>query len=171
MKLSVLISLAALLTGCERDTPIAIEDHDPDDSVSLAVDDSVVGDSSPNEIPPGWNESGFCIGIARIAADHSEKMNRESVLIGDVAYLFRGDYEDFKPGDIGKPIRVRGVMVEGRLPMFIASDDPEAPELSGIPMPPGTNLEEESRYYFIKDPKWEIITEQAEPSKGDKPLN
>jgi hypothetical protein len=162
MKLSVLFVLAVLVTACEPKKPVASDGHSTVLPNSLAIEDTVIVNSSPSDIPPGWNETGFCIGVARFAADHSRKANGPSVLIGDVAYLFRGDYQNFEGDDIGKKIRVTGAMEEGRLAMFILSPDHEGVVRSGIPMPPGTDIEKESRYYFIKNPKWEIVSEAAE---------
>jgi hypothetical protein len=116
-------------------------------------------DSSPGETPDGWSEKGYCIGIARISPDHARKSNGPSVQIGKVAYLFRGDYEELAEKDLGKKIKVTGKMVEGRLPMFIQSKDWKGAVPQGIPMPPGTDLAKESRYFFIKDPQWEIVEE------------
>ena len=162
MKFPALFALGVLVTACERKTPVTSDDHSTVSPSSSAIADAVIVNSSPSDIPSGWNESGFCIGIARLSGDHSEKSNGASVLIGDFAYLFRGDFQNFEADDIGRTIKVSGVMEAGRLPMFILSDDHEGPVRSGIPMPPGTNLEEESRYYFIKNPKWEIVPEPAE---------
>ena len=162
MKLSVIFFLAVLVTACEQKKSVASVEHSTVSQRSMATADTVIVNSSPSDIPSGWNESGLCIGVARLSADHSEKSNGASVLIGDFAYLFRGNFQNFEASDIGQTIKVSGVMEVDRLPMFILADDHEGPVRSGIPMPSGTNLEEESRYYVIKNPKWEIVPEPAE---------
>ena len=163
MKFPLLIFLVPLFASCDRRERVVSEHRNSVSSIdSEAANSEVTADSSPRDLPQGWIESGVCIVVARLSADHSEKMNRASVLVGNVAYLFRGDYQRFKEEDIGKRIKVSGVMEEGRLPMFIASEGYEGLARAGIPMPPGTNLEEKSRYYYIKDPVWEVIGEPEE---------
>ncbi|MGC6458732.1 MAG: hypothetical protein ACON4R_10195 [Akkermansiaceae bacterium] len=129
-----------------------------DKSAEAEVDSPEVN-SSPRIVPDGWKEKGYCIGFARISADHLQKSNAPSVQIGEVAYLFRGKFQKFSEADLGKKIKVTGTMVKGRLPMFIQSKDWKGVVPQGIPVPPGTDIEKESLYYFVQDPKWEIVEE------------
>ena len=89
MKFPLLIFLVPLFASCDRRERVVSEHRNSVSSIdSEAANSEVTADSSPRDLPQGWIESGVCVGVARLSADHSEKMNRASVLVGNVAYLF-----------------------------------------------------------------------------------
>lgn len=148
--------IAVVISSCEQ--------RETSDSAGLQGDPSEVFlKSHPKELPPGWAENGFCVGIARNAlSDPKGLITRPSVVIGDVAYCFKGDFQWFPKEILGQRIKVTGEMTVGHLPMFIrdpAELNKNRPRLwrSGMPMPPGTDLEKESRFYFIKDAHWLVL--------------
>lgn len=97
-------------------------------------------------------------GIASDLPDHSEKANCQGIIVQKQGILFKGDYKQFSTDLLGKRIKVAGVLKMRRLPMFIwdKTRRPNGPIPPGIPMPPGTDIEKESIYYVIEDPKWEL---------------
>ena len=98
------------------------------------------------------------VGIAANLSDHSEKSNCFGIIVDGKDILFKGDFEPFKSGDLGKIIKVTGLLKKRNLPMFIWDDkkNPQGAMPQGMPMPPGTDIEKESLYYIIENPQWEI---------------
>lgn len=56
----------------------------------------------------------------------------------------------------GKPVEAKGTVVERHdLPVFV--DDPNKPPVSGIPVPPGTDLHAASRRLVLEQVEWKIV--------------
>jgi len=57
---------------------------------------------------------------------------------------------------VGRKVRVTGVLEERHdLPVFVQK--PGEPAAAGIPVPEGTDLQQASRRYVIRDAKWSLI--------------
>ena len=105
--------------------------------------------------PSDWQTTGYVFGIAAIVPDHLNKFNSQGIIIDEESYLFRGNYQKFTAQEIGTRVKVSGVMTEGKQRMFIRKPNSQFNSQTGIPVPPGTDIESKSRYYFFTDPKWE----------------
>lgn len=85
------------------------------------------------------------------------KEGRSCVIVDDICYYFIGE---FKPviDVVGTEIVVEGVVVEKHWPMFIMTQEMKDGGLvpQGMPMPPGTDFEKESRYFAIESPTWRL---------------
>jgi len=97
-------------------------------------------------------------GIAAKLPDHSEKSDCAGVIVKGQNILFKGNYKSLRREDLGKKIKVSGVLKKKDSPMFIWDEkkNPNGVLPQGIPMPPGTDIEKERVYYIIENPIWEI---------------
>lgn len=59
-------------------------------------------------------------------------------------------------GDRGKRVRVTGTVIErADLPVFVAEEG-ELPK-AGMPVPPGTDLQQASRRWLLRDARWTVL--------------
>lgn len=107
-------------------------------------------------------------GVAGNLPDHSEKANCQGITVNGNEILFKGKFFAIPNNTLGKKLKVTGILKKRNLPMFIwdkekhpipDGEDGVVPLIvgQGIPMPPGTNIEKESIYYVIQNPKWEVF--------------
>jgi hypothetical protein len=56
----------------------------------------------------------------------------------------------------GKRVRVTGKVIErADLPVFVHRDD--EPEMAGMPVPPGTDLEKARRRFLLTEARWNVV--------------
>ena len=98
------------------------------------------------------------VGVAAELADHSEKSNCLGIIVDEQKVLFKGNFKSFKRGDLGRTIKVTGILKQEHLPMFIADEKRNSQKTipQGMSMLPGTDIKKESLYYIIENPKWTI---------------
>jgi hypothetical protein len=97
------------------------------------------------------------VGIASHLPDHAEKANCPGITVHGEEILFKGKFSDVPRAMFGKRIKVTGNLQKGHLPMFVWDSTSNPRNDQGIPMFPGTDLEQVSIYYVIQNPKWEIL--------------
>ena len=68
------------------------------------------------------------------------------------------DGVDTWPDDLnGKKVEVKGTVIERHdLPVFIEKKEGE-PQVSGMPVPEGTDLKKASHRYLLENPSWEAV--------------
>ncbi len=69
--------------------------------------------------------------------------------------------EYYSGGEKGEKVKITGILGEdNNLPVFIEKEG--EPIVQGIPVPEGTDLEEASHRFVIKEAKWELLEKRVE---------
>lgn len=108
--------------------------------------------------PPDWSiYLGRRVTLAGIALDAKSG----ALLRGDGAEIWIDGLDAWPPGyylggQQGRRVRVTGtVITRADLPIFV--DEPGALPNSGIPVPPGTDLEQAAKRYLLQGATWELL--------------
>jgi hypothetical protein len=78
------------------------------------------------------------------------------LLIGGSRTLWIDKLDAWPPDVHGKRVSVTGKLIErADLPVFVHQDG--EPEMAGIPVPPGTDVEKASRRLLLTEARWKVI--------------
>ena len=111
---------------------------------------------SRSEVPTFTNGQHIELsGIASVLPDHAEKRNSQGISTEQGDFLFSGQYDPLPDKLIGSRIHVTGEVREKHLPMFEHPND-GSPAPQGIPVPKGTDINNESVYFTIENPIWQL---------------
>jgi hypothetical protein len=160
-RLALLVGLMSACGGATRDT----HDTPPVSDVSRTTET----DTMTTFDPASWNNRCVLAEGYAVSSKSSEMLDLGGPTLG---VIFDGDGRWQVP--LGAWVRVRGTVVErSDLPVFI--QDPNEPIMQGMPVPPGTDLEQARKRWVIEHATVSLLRalEQVEAElmdQGEKPV-